>query len=135
MVASNRADSLEALLEAIPALITTRTREGRYTSVFGNQPLFEYPSQNDLIGRQTEELLGESAAETVMTAVETALDTDEQQYFEFSFEFAGEQFWRGGYVAPFDREREEVVTITYDITVQKERSELQSDRSFCTVMS
>jgi DNA-binding CsgD family transcriptional regulator len=119
-------DSLQAILQSLPVLVTLHAADGvgTYTGVYTGRQVKNTSSSTELIGAQLGDVLNETATEILLESIEETIETESIQYAEFPVSFGGEQFWRGAYIAPLDDEHDttdEVVMASFDQSRQKGR--------------
>jgi PAS domain S-box-containing protein len=112
---------LRALFAAIPDLILTIDREGRYLRVAPTNSGLLYRPAEDLLGRRFHDVFSRQKADEFLEYVHTALDTQEPVRFEYALLVSDRIVWFSGAAAPLTKDT--VVWVARDITSQKEAEE------------
>ena len=118
-----KADVMETTLRKTPVFISNQDRELRYTWVRNPPPQI---AADHIIGRRDEDVFPESAAEAVVAAKRTVMDTGAPARIELVLEKDREQRWFDVGIDPLLDERGNiagVTTVALDVTHRKRAEE------------
>jgi PAS domain S-box-containing protein len=111
------------LISAIPDMIFTQQRDGRYVDVYaGRKFLLLFPPKA-ILNRTATELLPAAVAQPLMLALERAIDSGELQEFNYALMIDGKALhFEARLVATSD---DRVISIVRDVTARKEMEDDQ----------
>lgn len=118
-----------ALLEAIPDMILEVTQDGLITSMMPPKGMESFPTADQFIGRQIQEVFSESVASQTLFSIEQALGSDPINVLEFEENMGGKTRTMEARVVASTSDM--VVMILRDVTqrkwVETEREQLIND--------
>jgi len=124
-------DVLDALSVASPDYAFVYDADGRYldalTGIRSDEALY---SEAELLDATVEDLLGESAASTILDGIDEVLSTGETVTVEYPMPEAANGRWFEGTIAPLPEPydgREAVLLVARDVTDRKEREQVVDD--------
>lgn len=115
-------DRIQALTDAIPALIIVYDETGRAVEIFTERPDMLGASRDDILGSTPADVLSESAGEELLSSFETALETGAVQRLEYPVEIDGSKRWFDGRIATYpDEDGDKIVLVASDVTAKRKR--------------
>lgn len=108
---------LRALFSAMNDVIIVLDKDGRYIRIAPTNPSRLYRPADEMIGKTVKEVLPADTANTVMSAIKTALRTEETVKFEYSLEINRKEFWFDATISKLSQE--EVFLVARDSTERK----------------
>ncbi|NEP11171.1 MAG: transporter substrate-binding protein [Symploca sp. SIO2C1] len=109
---------LHALFAAMTELIYVLDAQGRYLKIAPTNPTIPYKLANELIGKTFHDVFELEQADTLLSYIQEALETQETLKAEYSLKIEGREVWFDASVSPISANL--VIWVARDITKRKQ---------------
>lgn len=117
---------LRAMANAIPDLLFVLDEDGRYVDILSSADNIQRQVSPQLLGKRIRDLFSSSQAEELLTVIQTTLQTQQPQRYEYQTQTPNGARWFEGCTQPLPlhyHDKPCVIWLSRDITERKEREE------------